>query len=77
MSLFIRQQLSPYCHEVVVHRVSPRGLPWTDWQVQPTMKLDGPTPHGRNDYTGNPDDWGPDVYGYTDFDDYHLAIYGA
>lgn len=77
MALFIRKQLAPYCHEVVVHRLSPRGLPWTDYVNQPTLRYEGPVPHGRNAVTGEASDWGPNEYGYVDFDDYHLALYGA
>lgn len=79
MALFLRQQLSPYRLEVEVRRTSPRGLVWTDQQIVPALHLEGPTPHGRNSHEGKPAgaDWGPDKFGYTDFDDYHLAIFGA
>lgn len=76
MSIFIRQQLSPYCITV---EGQVRVGDWTHpiERVLPAMHTPAPTPHGRNSYDGGPDDWGPDEFGYTDFDDYHLAIYGA
>lgn len=63
--MFIRQQFSPYCSEGV------NGV------FQSNLEYLGPCPHGRNGWTGTPDDWGPDEFGYTDFDDYHLAVFGA
>lgn len=69
-TLFLRWQLSPYC-------ITTSKAPWWDEHVLPAMKFLGPVPHGRSANTGEPSDWKPDQYGYTDFDDYHLAIYGA
>ncbi len=71
--MFIRKQLSPYCIGVW-RTVEYRGARYEAEIVEPAMHLPAPLPHGRNDHTGC---WGPNEYGYTDFDDYHLAIYGA
>lgn len=76
MTAHIRNQLSPYCitvRKITVHR----NMQFEDIHFEPAMHTPGPVPHGRHDHTGEPGDWGPDVYGYTDFDDYHLALYGA
>lgn len=76
--LFIRNQVGPYVQACPVLRKFPDGAGWHwDEVFAPVMHTPAPVPHGRNDYTGEPSDWGPDAYGYTDFDDYHLAIYGA
>ena len=71
--MFIRHQFAPYVIPMQGAYVDQYGpSAWT-----PSMHTPAPTPHGRNDYTGSPSDWGPDAVGYTDFDDYHLAIFGA
>jgi hypothetical protein len=75
--VFLRQQLSPYCIPVW-KRFTYRGTCAIEVEMLvPAMKAPTPVPHGRNVHTGEPGDWGPDKYGYTDFDDYHLAVYGA
>lgn len=64
--MFIRQQFSAYWR--IDHDTG---------EGEHNIRFDSPLPHGRNDYTGKPSDWGPNSYGYTDFDDYHLTIFGA
>lgn len=77
MSLFLRHQLSPYCM-TVIRNVQHQGRTFEVEKVVPCMKFVLPTPHGRYDDLDIPDTiWGLDKYGYNDFDDYHLALYGA
>lgn len=77
MSLFLRQQLSPYCQQAF-RRVAYKGGTFLVERTEPCIKYEAPTPHGRYDDLSIPDTiWGIDQYGYNDFDDYHLAIYGA
>src|SRR5574337_9039 len=75
--MFIRDQFSPYCITVERLCTMSNGFQWYDEVIIPVMKFIGPVPHGRHDHTGSPNDWGPDQFGYTDFDDYHLNQYGA
>ena len=42
-----------------------------------TLRYEGRVPHGRSACTGEASDWEPDAFGYTDWDDYHLDVYGA
>jgi hypothetical protein len=67
--MFIRQQLSSY--------YIPNPNPRAEQELIPAIRFVGPCPHGRSGFDDEGSVWGPDKYGYTDFDDYHLAIYGA
>jgi hypothetical protein len=74
--LFIRKQYSPYC-AMVARKIRHSTFEYTVEEPHPCIRYEAITPQGRNEWMGWPDDWGPDAYGYTDFDDYHLALYGA
>ena len=74
--MFLRDQMSPY-HIEASREFRLSGCVFRDAITLAAMKLQGPTPHGRNACNGDASDWGPDEIGYTDFDDYHLAVYGA
>lgn len=76
MALFIRNQFGPYTLAVWKTQTY-RGRQYEAEMVIPTFKFPACTPHGRHDTSGAPGGWGPDKFGYTDFDDYHLALYGA
>lgn len=64
------------------HQMSAEFVPSSDdhyrrtgYEVVRAFKpeLGGPVPHGRcDDHT-----WGRDRFGYCDFDDYYLTVYGA
>lgn len=70
MALFIR-------HEPEWVETSDRVYDLTGQELVRAYRYSGPVPQGRSDCTGQPSDWRPDAYGYTDFDDYKLAVFGA
>lgn len=77
MTDHIRDQLSPYC--ITVRKVEHyRGVRYDGDCVVQALRYKAFLPHGRYDDLSIPDTiWGVDRYGYNDFDDYHLALYGA
>lgn len=74
--MFIRKQLAPYRIECKV-QVQFEGLRFEGTRWEPSIRYESPLPQYVNSYDGSPSSHGLDVYGYTDFDDYHLALYGA
>ena len=71
--MFIRKQHSPYCVTATRVVTMPSGMQWEDDIIVPAMKFSSPAPQWRS----ADGVWGPDEYGYTEFDDYHLSQYGA
>lgn len=50
----------------------------TGYEVQRAWRYTGVVPHGISGVDANGENvWGPDAFGYTDQDDYRLAVLGA
>lgn len=69
MCTFINQQRGTYVQAAPNSPVDQYG----PVNYERTIRYDAPVPLGRSDDGV----WEPDQYGYTDFDDFHLACYGA